>query len=144
MKKISNLKKYLNSRYARLIYGILILIIIVISLVSFYGYKTHDPYSDDLIKMGKEFYETFYYDQIKSDTNDMETFLKQYEEIGIKVNLNILSKYNGNKNDKIISKFVNSKTGNPCNQTDTMVIIYPHKPYDKYSYSIKYELSCSD
>lgn len=133
-----------NKRMFLLLGIALILTIIIVVTILLFSYNYKDPYEKYLKDMGKEFYETFYYDQISSDVSDMTEFLKQYEKIGIKVNLNVLSKYAGQKNNELISKFVNSKTGNPCNYTDTRVIIYPHSPYDKKSYSIKTELSCNE
>ena len=44
--------------------------------------------------------------------------------------------------EKIIDKFVNSKTKKECDKLSTRVIIYPKSPYEKDSYNIKTELIC--
>ncbi len=92
--------------------------------------------------MGKDFYENFYYEQVGSTDEERADFLSKYESIGIKINLDNLSRYGENKNADEISKFVNQKTKKACDKTNTKVVIYPQKPYNKTSYKIETQLDC--
>ena len=90
----------------------------------------------------KDFYENFYYEQVGSTDEERADFLSKYESIGIKINLDNLSRYGENKNADEISKFVNQKTKKACDKTNTKVVIYPQKPYNKTSYKIETQLDC--
>ena len=94
------------------------------------------------VGMGKDFYENFYYEQVGSTDEERADFLSKYESIGIKINLDNLSRYGENKNADEISKFVNQKTKKACDKTNTKVVIYPQKPYNKTSYKIETQLDC--
>ena len=98
--------------------------------------------SKSLESMGKDFYENFYYTQVGSTDEERADFLSKYESIGIKINLDNLSRYDENKNADEISKFVNQKTKKACDKTNTKVVIYPQKPYNKTSYKIETQLDC--
>ena len=98
--------------------------------------------SRSLESMGKDFYENFYYEQVGSTDEERADFLSKYESIGIKINLDNLSRYGENKNADEISKFVNQKTKKACDKTNTKVVIYPQKPYNKTSYKIETQLDC--
>ena len=87
-------------------------------------------------------YENFYYDQVGTNDTEKKEFVKKYETIGIKVNLDNLSRLDSDNNKKIVDKFVNSKTKEECDKINTRVIIYPKSPYEKTSYDIKTELVC--
>ena len=98
--------------------------------------------SKSLESMGKDFYENFYYTQVGSTDEERADFLSKYETIGIKINLDNLSRYDNNKNSDKINKFVNNKTNKVCDRTNTRVIVYPQKPYNKTSYKIETQLDC--
>ena len=98
--------------------------------------------SKSLESMGKDFYENFYYTQVGSTDEERANFLSKYESIGIKINLDNLSRYDNNKNSDKINKFVNNKTNKACDKTNTRVIVYPQKPYNKTSYKIETQLDC--
>ena len=98
--------------------------------------------SKSLESMGKDFYENFYYTQVGSTDEERANFLSKYETIGIKINLDNLSRYDNNKNSDKINKFVNNKTNKACDRTNTRVIVYPQKPYNQTSYKIETQLDC--
>ena len=93
--------------------------------------------------MGKEFYTEFYYDEIsKGKTSDeLAEFLSGFQDVGIKVNLDNLSRYNDNANEEEIAKFKNEKD-EACDKTNTRAVIYPKSPYGKNDFTIKAELDC--
>ena len=98
--------------------------------------------SKSLESMGKDFYENFYYTQVGSTDEERADFLSKYETIGIKINLDNLSRYDDNKNADEINKFINQKTKKACDKTNTKVIVYPQKTYNKTSYKIETQLDC--
>ena len=98
--------------------------------------------SKSLESMGKDFYENFYYTQVGSTDEERANFLSKYETIGIKINLDNLSRYDNNKNSDKINKFVNNKTNKACDRTNTRVIVYSQKPYNQTSYKIETQLDC--
>ena len=79
---------------------ILIFVIILILIIAFFiininkkEISEEERLSNLLIKMSSEFYENFYYDQIGSTEEERINFVKKYETIGIKFNLDNLSRY---------------------------------------------------
>ena len=102
-----------------------------------------DKLSDSLTKMGKEFYSEFYYEEISKGKTSKEVseFLSKFQDVGIKVNLDNLSRYNDNANEEEIANFKN-EDGEACNKTNTRAVIYPKSPYGKEDYTIKVELDC--
>lgn len=92
--------------------------------------------------LGKDFFENFYYPQVGSDDSSRATFLEKFSEIGIKVNLDNLSRYNGEGVEDKIAEFVNDETGKECDKENTKVTIYPKDPYGKGDYTIEVTLVC--
>lgn len=100
---------------------------------------------DSLREMATDFYENFYYDQIKQLGNgevSKADYLNEFSTIGIKINLINLEEYDDGKYVDEIAKFVNSKTKQPCNKYNTKAIIYPIEPYGKTDYDIEINLEC--
>ena len=121
----------------------LILIIAIILIIIFSSKKSEEDKLNDMLKeLGVNFYDNFYYDQVGTNDTERKEFVKKYETIGIKVNLDNLSRLNSDESKKMVDKFVNSKTKKECDKSNTRVIIYPKTPYEKDSYDIKTELVC--
>ena len=107
--------------------------------------KKEEPKEDlnaILKKLGTDFYEDFYYMNIGSSDEERATKLSRYETIGIKVDLDNLSRYNSEEVKDDIEKFVNEKTNEKCDKNNTKVIIYPKSPYGKTDYEIETKLEC--
>lgn len=121
----------------------LLLIIAIILIIIFNSKKSEEDKLNDMLKeLGVNFYENFYYDQVGTNDTERKEFVKKYETIGIKVNLDNLSRLNSDESKKMVDKFVNSETKKECDKSNTRVIIYPKTPYEKDSYDIKTELVC--
>lgn len=95
-----------------------------------------------LTKMGETFYTDFYYTEISKNKTSQEVseFLAKFQDVGIKVNLDNLSRYNDGANEDEIAKFKNGDK--ECDKTNTRAVIYPKSPYGKSDYTIKAELDC--
>ena len=136
--------KKLNKKVCILIFVIILILVIAFFIININKKEISEEerLSNLLIKMSSEFYENFYYDQIGSTEEERINFVKKYETIGIKFNLDNLSRYNSDENNELIKEFINSNTNLECNRVNTKAIIYPVEPYSKKSYNIKIELDC--
>jgi len=123
-----------------------LLLVIIIVIIVFFGVTKKEEQSqvlsNSLKDLGIDFYENFYYNQIGKDDKERKEFLEKYKDIGIKVNLDSLSRYKKDETDEILKKFVNSETEEECDKDSSMVVIYPKDPYGKKDYSIDANLVC--
>lgn len=122
---------------------LVIVFVVVFCLTTRNNKSLEDELSESLTKMGEEFYTDFYYVEISKDKTAIEISdnLSKFKDIGIKINLDNLSRYDDGKNKEEISKFKN-ENGIACDITNTRAIIYPISPYGKNDYTIKVELDC--
>ncbi|MDD6223415.1 MAG: hypothetical protein PUB18_00215 [bacterium] len=131
-----------------LVIGIVVVFVmislVVVAMLLFGGKKESqkEKLSKSLEAMGTDFYENYYYPQIATTDEERKEFVKKYENMGIKINLDNLSRYNTSQNEERVKEFVNEETKEKCDQTNTRVIIYPKSPYKKESYELKVELVC--
>ena len=125
-----------------IIIGAAVLVVaIVVGLILFLGRSNEKVLNANLSKLGKQFYEEFYYPSQEKSQSDVKEFVKKFEKTGIKVNLENIAKVN--KVDKeLVKSMVNSKTKKDCDKTGSYVIIYPEKPYGKTNYKIEVNLEC--
>lgn len=99
--------------------------------------------SNDLVEMGSEFYKENYYPGLVSGRSKEEVsqILKNFESIGITIDLENLGRYNPQKNNERIKEFKNKK-GEKCKRNTTRAVIYPKKPYGKNDYKVEADLDC--
>lgn len=123
--------------------GLIIVFIVVLFLTRGIRLSQEEKLNKSLTKMGEEFYTEFYYSEISKDKTSTEVseFLSKFQDVGIKVSLDNLSRYNDNANEDEIANFKN-EDGTECNKTNTRAVIYPKSPYGKNDYTIKVELDC--
>ena len=110
------------------------------------GKKTDsENISEYIEKLGKEFYEDYYYQQLKNlkenhMIEDINTFLKNYETTGISVTLNQMIELHF-KTEKEINRYLKKYQ---CDYETTGFIIYPKSPYEKKSYRLESHISCNN
>lgn len=126
----------------KIIGGVLLALIITLSLFIIKKDNQKEELTTILKELGSEFYEEFYYDKVGNNLEERKNFLEKYKDIGIKINLDNLSRYNTEQNKEKIEQFVNKKTNQECDKESTMVIIYPNEPYEKNSYTEEIKLIC--
>lgn len=95
----------------------------------------------NLEKLGKSFYEDFYYPSQSKSQKDVKEFVKRFEKTGIKVNLANISKIS-KVDKKLVEGMVNKKTKKKCDTEKSVVTIFPKKPYGKTDYKIEVNLDC--
>ncbi len=135
--------KFVKSDKRIIITGVIILFLVVLgTFLAFTVGSVAFTLENDLEVMGKDFYENFYYDQLKSSDEERSEFLSKFQSQGIKINLSNLVRSNKEVNEEKAKEFVNPKTKEPCDMENTKVIIYPKSPYGKKDYTIEVDLVC--
>ena len=142
MKKINlNFLKKMNKKVCLIICGIVVAIaVIATTVVLILNRSNEKELNKKLEELGISFYEDFYYDAVTKQSGT--DFLAGYEQIGIKVSLDNLSRSKGVNTEEIIKFFVNSKTKKACDKDNTKVTIYPKEPYEKKDYKVEIQLEC--
>ncbi len=88
-----------------------------------------------LFTLGTEFYEGFYWNDCgKNGDNYRKEYLDKFKDIGIKVNIDNLIRYNSDDQEALEYYFSDYDT------VETRVIFYPKKPYGVKDYTIKLEI----
>ncbi len=117
----------------KIIGGVLLILIMMLSLFMFKKDNQEEELNQLLKQLGSEFYEEFYYDKVGNNLEERKNFLEKYKDIGIKINLENLSRYNLEQNKDSLAKFVNKKTNQECDKTNTVLcqIVLVDKKFDK-------------
>ncbi len=139
---MERLKDFFMNKKGMVIVGVIAVLIVVLILLFVLKDNTKVNLESTLKDMGIDFYENFYYDKAGDSDEERAAVLQKYKEIGIKINLDNLQRYNSEQNAPKIKEFVNPKTKEQCNFDDTMVIIYPKENYGKKDYDIKVNIVC--
>lgn len=126
---------------------LLVSMILVIGLGGYYllsGGFGKETMESKLMRMGKDFYENFYYENVTAHKTDeeIEALLSRYKDNGIKINLDNLGRFDSSKYEAEIKSFVNEETKVSCDVNNTRAIIYPYSPYGVTDYEIKTEFDC--
>ena len=95
----------------------------------------------NLEKLGKAFYEDFYYVRNAESQEDMVAFIKQFESTGISVDLENISKVS-TVDKELVDSMVNNITNKKCDNKGSKVTIFPKEPYGKTDYKIEVTLDC--
>ena len=125
-----------------IIAGVAVVVIaVVVGLILFLGRSNEKQLNANLTKLGRQFYEEFYYPSQEKSQDDVKAFVKKFEKTGIKINLENIAKIS--KVDKsLVDSMVNKKTKEKCDVKQSTVTIYPEKPYGKTDYKIEVNLEC--
>lgn len=132
----------------KIVVGALALVAVVVVIFaisqSSFGGSNEAKLTKKLETVGADFYENFYVEQISQNKTEEEvkTFLGRYTEIGIKVDIENLSRYDEVKYPNLIEEFVNKKGDIKCDARNTKAIIYPKEPFTNKDYTISSELDC--
>lgn len=125
---------------------LLLSVIIIIGVLSILkgSSNTEAKLSKKMEREGAKFYTEFYYDQITVGKNEEEitSFLSSFEEHGIKIDLENLSKFNSKGSSDLSSEFTNSIREIQCDTRNSKVIIFPESPFKKSDFSLRVELDC--
>lgn len=147
------MKEFLKYNKKGIIIGLVAFTIIGIAIILFLVFASGNKKAEEktqkdklngyLNELGKSFYEDYYYDAVESKNEDAKReFLSKFKDIGIKVNLDNLSRYNGDGVEEKIKEFKNEAKDEDCNIKDTKVIVYPKEPYGKTDYELEAVLEC--
>lgn len=125
---------------AVLVLAIIIGIIIITTLIK---NKTNEKdLNSTLEKYGRGWYEDYYYVSTGENDDAKKAYLSNFNNVGIKISLDNLLRYERTLSDYKEINWTNSKTHEACNQETTMVTIYPKETYGKSDYQISIYLDC--
>ena len=119
---------------------VVVVAIVVVALFAF-GKNKDEKLAATLEEMGRDWYENFYYDGF--DEKKRADILSRFKDIGIKVDIDNLSRYNTEVNAEKLKDFKMDEEGG-CDKTETKVIIKPQDPYGKTDYTIEAKLVCGE
>ena len=122
--------------------AVVVLILLVVGIIFLLSKRSNEEaLTKNLESLGKTFYEEYYYPSQEKYQDDVKKFVGKFSDVGIKVNLENISKTS--KADKeLIDGMVNSKTKKKCDFEKSTVTIYPKKPFGKKDYKIEVNLDC--
>lgn len=128
------------------IIGIIIAAVVLVAaiaagLIFFLNRSNEEELTANLNKIGKQFYEEFYYPSQENSQENVKEFFEKFEKTGIKVDVENIAKAN-NVDQELIKGMVNSKTKKECDKKNSYVIFYPKKPYGKTDYKMDINLDC--
>ena len=125
-----------------IIAGVAVVVIaVVVGVILFLGRSNEKQLNANLTKLGRQFYEEFYYPSQEKSQEDVKAFVKKFEKTGIKINLENIAKISKVDQD-LVKGMINSKTKAECDKEKSTVTIYPEKPYGKSNYKIEVNLEC--
>lgn len=119
----------------------IVLIVVCVNVFSGKSDNNEKELIATLEKIGKTFYEEYYYPSQEKSQTDVKKFVERFEKNGIKINLTNLSKISIIEKE-LIESLVNKKTNEKCDYEKTTVTIIPKSPYNKDSYELKVTLDC--
>jgi hypothetical protein len=109
---------------------------------------------ENLEKLGRQFYEEFYYPHQVSyiETSNsklkkgatkltLESHFSKLSTSGVVVDLENISKYS-KINKELVDSMTNSKTNEKCDVKNTKINVKPTKPYGNKDYTIEVTLAC--
>ena len=109
---------------------------------------------ENLEKLGRQFYEEFYYPHQVSyiETSNsklkkgatkitLESHFSKLSTSGIVVDLENISKYS-KINKELVDSMTNAKTNEKCDVKNTKINVKPTKPYGNKDYTIEVTLAC--
>lgn len=121
-----------------------VLVLLVVAFLNLNGGNQEEKLTKRLETVGTEFYTEFYYDQISAGKTEEEVseFLTRFVELGIKVDIDNLSRFNEDKYANIVEEFHNKKDNVACDIRNTKAIIYPVAPFGKTDFTVSSVLDC--
>ena len=88
-----------------------------------------------LKELGKDFYANHYYEKTGHDEEQRKTFVKDYAQTGIKIDLANLARIK-TEEDEILKEF------DGCSEKGTKITIFPKEPYTANDFKIEVSLDC--
>lgn len=139
MKKVKEF--FMNKKVFGLTISIVILFIGLGVLFFAFADDSKSKLELSLKEMGKDYYENYYYEMSGKNNDERANTVKNYKELGIKISLDNLERYNSSKKEEV-EEFINPKTKEKCDTENTMVTIYPRGEFGRKDYDIKINLVC--
>ncbi len=132
----------------KILIPIVVIILILIIIAVFFLLKPKEENYEEKLKgymeeMGREFYEELYYPKIENgDDSKRKEMLREYEEVGFKITLESLTRYETEQNKDKVGAFINPDTKKECDKKSSIVTINPKSPFGSKDYEISVVLVC--
>lgn len=122
---------------------IVIFIAVVIGIIFTSKNKVEVKFDEKVLNLSVEFYTNYYYKQLSYayENGELVNFLKQYNELGIKIDLDSIKEYSSLNNQYLLLS-ENKNLEENCNLKNTYVIFYPKEPYGITDYTTEVVLDC--
>ncbi len=125
---------------------LLIVLLIALGFLSFVFFsnmkeKQKDEYINEFTTMGETLYSDYYYKVLSIDKpgEELTKFLKKFDVIGLKFDLNSIQTYSKDYNQKV-EEFI--KKYDNCKKEDVVVTIFPKSPYGNTDFNSKIQIDC--
>lgn len=126
--------------------SLLVIIVLILALVlsNFNKKKVteQERLTNYLENKATNFYQNDYYSQVSEITEDMPTFLANFQEEGISMSINVLIDNGVITEDEAKENMKNKDNDTKCDYDNTKAVIYPEEPYKKDSYKVRIQLDC--
>ena len=125
------------------ILAVVVIIVLAVLLLKVVSRKTNQSTLEKNFELiGRRFYEEYYYNGTGKDEKARVKFLSNFKDTGLRINLDNLMRYEFTDEKGNKYEFVNKKTKDECDKTESVIVIYPQEPYGKTDYVIDAKLSC--
>ena len=126
--------------------SLLVIIVLILALVlsNFNKKKVteQERLTNYLENKATNFYQNDYYSQVSEITEDMPTFLANFQEEGISMSINVLIDNGVITEEEAKKNMKNKDNDTKCDYDNTKAVIYPEEPYKKDSYKVRIQLDC--
>lgn len=97
--------------------------------------------TNNLEKLGKNFYEDYYYPSQAKSQKDVKKYMEKFSKNGISINLDNLTKISSLDKD-LLNDVKKQTKDKKCDYQKTKITIVPKKSYEKKDYTLKVDLDC--
>lgn len=142
-KKKQNKKSFSTPQKTIIIVIISAFLVVIFAVISSFFLKPENLVKTKIEVLAREYYETYFYDKFfKSEDflnlEKLDSQMKKYKTSGFpSVPLRQILLYENEKNADSAELI-----GSYCDENKTSVRFYPEYPYEKASYSMKFNYSC--
>lgn len=143
-KKLNSIDKKKIMIYAGIAFILILIIVIAIVArnISKNNRTEKERLTDYIQNKAENFYQDSYYPQVSKLTDDIETFLSNFQNEGISMSINVLIDNGAMTEEDAKNNMKNKDDDIKCDYDNTKAVIYPKSPYKKNSYDIRVQLDC--
>lgn len=131
----------MDKKKKAVIIGVVVLVLVLGFIIIRSVSSSANKLSNGMEKLGRSFYEDYYYPSQKKQQKDIAKYMAKFEKNGIKINLDNVIKISSLDQD-LIKKIKDLAKKEKCDFNNTKIDINPKKPYGNKDYTISVDLDC--